>query len=555
MIGIDASGRAGVTSLLNTIVRVEPLWVMGLLCAVVGVMGPAQASKESVDEIAPPAAAEPVQDDLEGEPMRISMDFKDADLKDVLRTFSEQSGINVIATDEVGDRTVTLFLEEVTVMDALDRILDAAGLVCERSVDSEIYLVRPSPEISPTAESSTVTKVYRLKFARVSTSRLARAAEALGSKTPFEAAKQTSSLTSGGGSGSSGGGGGSTSLGSGGGEKEVGIDKVIEKILTKDGKVVVDERTNSLIVSEVPANFPRIEAVLKALDIRTAQILIDAELLETSVAKVKDLGVEWGNEGTVFGLTPAKRTTRFPFSTLFSQKTGSSTSVTLGTLDASQSTAALQALERDINTRILARPKVLTLDNESALIRLTTLQVVGFETTTGEQTSTTSVTPERMTTGVILVVTPQVNERGYITMLVEPSVTQVSTAKVTPPANAGTVVDPKTRSARAMVRIKQGETLVMGGLIDRTEEEITQKVPFLGDIPILGGAFRNKETDRSASELIVFVTPHILEEPEDAQLASSASQMPLVSREQEPATSRQAAIEQRLNALEREQTR
>lgn len=518
---------------------------------------------QSAKADAPPAAESVaalspglVSEELAGEPMRISMDFKDADLKTVLKTFSEQTGINVIASEEVGRRTITLYLEDVTVMDALDRILASAELVSERPAGSQIYVVKPKPPETGEAQVVTVTRVYRLKFARVSTSRLAKAVEALGSQTPFEAQKLTAS-TSTGSSGASGGTGGASSGGFGGGgggaggAAEVGIDKVIENLLTSFGKVVVDGRTNSLIVTDLPDNFARIDAVLKALDIRTAQVLVEAELLETSLSKLKDLGVEWGtgSEGTLLTLSPATRTTRFPFSTFLGEKTGDTTKVTLGTINTAQGQAVLDALERDTETKILARPRVLTLDNESAVIRLTNQQAVAVQTTTvATGAGITQTTPERMTTGVILVVTPQVNQDDFITMLIEPSVTKVVASLI-----SSAIKDPKSRSVRALVRVRNGQTLVMGGLIDRSEQEVLQRVPILSGIPVFGAAFRNKEIDNTASELIVFITPRIVDESMAVQRSAAAAEAPLQAREQEPTEGRQQEIEQRLNVLEREQ--
>lgn len=528
---------------------------------------PAQAVEkggdvQSAKADAPPAAESVaalspglVSEELAGEPMRISMDFKDADLKTVLKTFSEQTGINVIASEEVGRRTITLYLEDVTVMDALDRILSSAELVSERPAGSQIYVVKPK-SVEGEAQVVTVTRVYRLKFARVSTSRLAKAVEALGSQTPFEAQKLTAS-TSTGSSGASGGTGGASAGGFGGGgggaggAAEVGIDKVIENLLTSFGKVVVDGRTNSLIVTDLPDNFARIDAVLKALDIRTAQVLVEAELLETSLSKLKDLGVEWGtgSEGTLLTLSPATRTTRFPFSTFLGEKTGDTTKVTLGTINTAQGQAVLDALERDTETKILARPRVLTLDNESAVIRLTNQQAVAVQTTTvATGAGITQTTPERMTTGVILVVTPQVNQDDFITMLIEPSVTKVVASLI-----SSAIKDPKSRSVRALVRVRNGQTLVMGGLIDRSEQEVLQRVPILSGIPVLGAAFRNKEIDNTASELIVFITPRIVDESMAAQRSAQGAEAPLQAREQEPTEGRQQEIEQRLNVLEREQ--
>ena len=433
---------------------------------------------------------------------------------------------------------MTVYFEDVAVLDALDQLLQAATLTYERPYGSQIYLVKPKPAKDAMVEEL-MTRVYRMRFARVSSTGLANAAKA---------------ASAGSASGSSGFSDGSTSSSSGSSTSQPltgssgTIDDVVKGLVTERGSVVVDGRTNSLIVTDIPDNFPRLDAALAALDVRTRQVMIEAEILETSLAKVKDLGVEWDatTEGDVLTLTPgSSRKTRFPFGWLgHADAPTAPTAFGLSTLDFSTFKGVLQALERDTETKVLARPKVLTLDNESAVIKLTSDQAVGFETTTGESTSTTSVTPERMETGVKLTVTPQVNDGGFITMLVEPSVTKVVKAKVTPPSGSGEVVDPKTRTAKALVRMRQGQTLVLGGLIDRTEEQVVRKVPILGDLPLIGAAFRNTETNNDASEVIVFITPHILDEPETQVVASAAASPPAVRL---PAQSRLDLIEQALD--------
>ncbi|MBI3321568.1 MAG: type II and III secretion system protein, partial [Candidatus Omnitrophica bacterium] len=244
------------------------------------------------------------------------------------------------------------------------------------------------------------------------------------------------------------------------------------------------------------------------------------------------------------------RTTRFPFGFLGDGiAPTSSTPFTAGTLNVSKFQGLLQAIEKDSDTKILARPKVLTLDNESAIIRLTSDEAIGFQTTTGEQTATTTAQPERTTTGVVLVVTPQVNEDGYITMIVEPSVSKTVASKISPPTGQATPRDPKTRSSRTLVRIRSGDTLVVGGLIDRNEEEVLRHVPILSGIPFLGEAFKNTRVDNTASELVVFVTPRLLTETAGAQVAS-VGQAPFAAREQETSPSRGELIEQTLNQFD-----
>lgn len=505
-----------------------------------------------------PAGASPAAETAmpadEEESLRVSMDFQDADLKDVLKVFSKQTGINVIAREDVGQRTITLYLDDVTVLDALDQILTAADLIYERSPGSQIYLVKPKPDAAAVeARSMLETRIYRLKYARVSESHLSKAAEVLMRQTPFEARPLVSVTGTGGASSSA------PTGGAGGGTQEgVGIDQIIEELLTDQGRVSVDGRTNSVVITDVPENFPRLEAALAALDVRTPQVLIEAEMLETTLQKAKDLGLKWGTSGTILKLTPAKRATKFPFvfgdveeniASASTTGTGAisfvrSGQLALGTLDASQANIVLNALEEDTDTKILARPRVLTLDNESAVIRMTSSQSIASEVTqtdigAGVQTTST----ERATTGVILVVTPQVNEHDYVTMLVEPTVSRTVVSEINP-----ALLDPKSRSVRTMVRIRSGDTLVLGGLVDSSDKDILSRVPIMSGIPLLGEAFKHTSKKDTSTELIVFITPRVL--PEAMPQVADASRRPLGLREQEELSSRQSAMEESMQRLE-----
>jgi len=544
--------------------------------AMVTVSPAAWAREEVTGELAsaqPSASPSDEANDVTGEsaegPLRVSMEFQDALLKDVLKTFSQQTGINVVAEGAIGNQPVTLYLEEVTALDALDQILRISNLTYERPPGSEIYIVKAAPKKDPAA--TMVSRLYRLNYARVSKSVLGRAAAAFGAITPFEGGAIDVTSTGGGAQGGGGQSRGGQSRGAQGGgagaTEQVGIDVVIKSLLSKDGSVIVDERTNGLLVTDAPENFPRIEGALAALDVRTPQILVEAEVLETSLSKVKDWGIEWGTKGDLITLTPGSRKTRFPFSWIGHGDAAGHTSAdqfSLSTLDASSFKGVLQALETDTDTKVLARPKVLTLDNESAIIRLTADEAIGFETTTGEQTATTTSEPERQITGVILVVTPQTNADGYITMLVEPSVTKTVASKITPPSGQATPRDTKTRSARTLIRLRSGDTFVVGGLIDHNEEKAVDSVPVLSSIPLIGEAFKNTEVSNTSTELIVFVTPRLLEEPAQTRVAAASAAMTselIVERGPEgvrghaPQAAAQLsqleAMEQTLNTLER----
>ncbi len=462
---------------------------------------------------------------------KVSLDFQDASLKDILKLFSQQSGTNFIADQTVRDRKITLYVDNVAVQDVLDQLLRSNNLTAEQPENSNILIIR---EAAARAVSKTVTRIYHLKYARLSTSVLAKAAASLAGQSSNAAsvAETGTSTTSSGASSSGTSSSGGTSL------KSTGIDLVVQQFLTPQGKMIADERTNSLIITDMPENFPRLEEMIARLDVKTPQILIEVEMLEVSTTKAKDLGVEWGTgtntDNTLTTFTPGQATTRFPFGLLSDRvlvPPGGRAAYTLGTLNISQFQAVLKALQSDQETRLLAHPKVLSLDNEEANIQLTANTAIGKNQTTTATggTGTTTATAERSTTGITLKVTPTINDGGYITMFVEPSLSRPVRSEFFP----ADFVDPKTRTASTLVRVHDGETIVIGGLVDRTEQTTKRRVPGLANVPLVGAAFRKNDDSFVDTELIVFITPHIVSDNVDS-LAKLPLNLPPLAPEQRP---------------------
>ena len=399
----------------------------------------------------------------------ISMDFQDANLKTILKIFSQQAGLNFVASQNVQDRQVTIYFDNVRVEDALNHIMNANNLVYEQESGSNIFIVRESGK----AEIETVTKIYELKYAQLSSPPIA---------------------------------GGASTL-------EPEILTVIRGLISKDGSIVADKRSNSLIIKDVPNQFGIIEEVISRLDVRTPQVMIEAEILETNTTVADQLGVNW--TGTWATLTGPVLNSNWPVNgPLLDHSPGYIK--TAGSMDMSGMGGTLTAILSDSNTKILARPKVLTLNNETARIELTAETAVASVTTTASSegtATTTSGSAERINTGITLDVTPQINKDGYITMHIEPTVIVPVISKFF--AGSGDdakFVDPQTRSAKTTVMVRDGETVVIGGLISKEDTYSFEKIPFLGDVPILGAAFRYKTADESDKELIIFITPHIVKE-------------------------------------------
>ncbi len=418
----------------------------------------------------------------------ISMDFKGAQLTDALKILSQQSGMNFIASQEVFGKTLSIYLDKVPIEEALERILSSNNLTYELKPGSHIFVVRPLDKPA----KQLVTRVYRLKYATVVSSKL----------------NQTLTL----------GQAGNASFSPGGSSQ--GIVAAVKAMLTQDGKIIEDSRTNSLIVTDIPSQFPLIEQTIARLDVKIPQILIEVEMLDISKTTADLLGAKFGD--TPFTFTGGERDTIYPFDRNKAManfvKLGGvgfefeDAEYRVGTLSFAGLAMTLQFLRTQSDTRNLARPRILTLDNETAEISIKTNEAIGLaSTTTSSQSTAVSVSQaERVETGIFLRVTPQADiDNAEITMAIEPRVIQARTGQT---FGSQTFKDPEERGTKSVLRVLDGDTIVLGGLLRTNQEETRTSVPVLGRIPFLGAAFRHKDKSESQRELIIFITPHIIQE-------------------------------------------
>jgi type IV pilus assembly protein PilQ len=484
----------------------------------------------------------------------ISMDFQDAHLKDLLKVLSIQSGLNFIASEGLQDRKITLYLDNVPLDKAMDKLFKANNLTFDLDREANIFVVKDwgKPQVE------TITKVFFLKHATVSSSSLLKEMSyQLRATTTAKTETETTVTTEGGGDGDIG-----------------GITSAVAKLLSSNGSVIEDFRTNSLIVTDIPSRIPIISQVIVSLDVPVPQVMLEVEMLDVNKGLVDKLGVDWPEALAKLDLTLLQRTTAFPFrGSKFANTSGNTTTMTTtGTTPKGEggvswaansfgpgiftlvgSELILNFLRTQTDTKTLARPKILTLNNGSAEIKITTQEVVGEKKITSGEGGAASITyeAERYETGVSLRVTPQINlETGEITMFIVPTVTEANKSSVAS-AFGATYWNPEVRSTKSIVKVKDGETVVLGGLIRNEFSQTDQKLPFLGDIPLIGGLFRYKYKDKDKQrELLVFITPHILKE-KDLQLAQTSRS--ILVREQGVATgfSRKAIISSTLNSFEK----
>jgi type II secretory pathway component GspD/PulD (secretin) len=333
----------------------------------------------------------------------------------------------------------------------------------------------------------TITRIYTLKYASVSSSPLVTEIQTY--------LKEKQSAT----------------------KESVGISEAIRKVLSPQGKLIEEPRTNSLIITDVPAKFPLIEEIIKKLDVPTPQIMLEVEMLDVNKNRLEKMGIKFGditNYPSLLQLTitGAQRGTKFPFSSLWPEE--GATSPKDKTLPGIISFAnpyqiILDFIKSQSDTRILARPRILTLNNEPAEIKITANEAVNEKRTKDANTGDITTTYERMEVGISLRITPQINlENNEITMFVVPEVSNTKLSNV-----ASNVYDPEKRETKNLVKVKDGETIIVGGLIHNEFSQTNTKLPILGDIPIVGSFFRHKNVGKNSErELLIFITPHIIKE-------------------------------------------
>jgi type IV pilus assembly protein PilQ len=405
-------------------------------------------------------------------------EFQGDDVGQVLRLLARQAKVNMVVSDAVTG-TVTMRLEDVTALQAISIIVKAKGLFMDK-IDN-VYYIKTATE--RTAEP-TETDNYQFSYAR---------------------AKDVSPL-------------------------------VASQLASKDPPQI-DERTNTIFFRETRSNIDNIRKMLLQIDKPTKQVMIEARLVEVTADPVQAYGINWA--GTVGSFTAPKTFSYGGFNTTtppkpgeniptnglalgnqtssnffgsFSQLSGVANSA-FAILSVPQFSATLQALNEDSDAEFLANPRVVTADNQQAKIEILRNQPVP-QLNFNEQTATAVFGGfQDKVFGNTLVVRPSINKDNYITLSVKPEISnkvgdfdfQFNGADVKSP-----IID--KRSLDSSVLIRSGDTLAIGGLISDQVSKSKTKVPLLGDIPVLGYPFQSHANERHKRNLLIFVTPTIIDQ-------------------------------------------
>ncbi|HEB76629.1 MAG TPA: type IV pilus secretin family protein [Nitrospirae bacterium] len=394
---------------------------------------------------------------------KISLDFQDADIIPIFRLLADVSGYNIVVDPQVKGK-ITIKLINVPWDQALDLILKThnLGMVVEGNIIRIAplsVLVKEREEAIKAKDAARkaeplVTKVFPISYAEVSKVKSA-------------------------------------------------IDQA--KILSERGSVSVDQRISSLIVKDVPSNMPKVESLIKTLDKATPQVMIEARIVEVNTNVSQEFGVRWGfaasssnRLSSVGGLTPY--VVDFPAA---GAGPGSGSGITFGFLNAARTLSLnveLSALETTGKLKIVSNPRIITVDNQEAFISQ------GKSIPVRKLTSEGTVSTEFKDVKLELKVKPHITPDESVILSVEAKKEELDP---TIPSVEG-VPGTDKKEAKTNVIIKDGETLVIGGIYKTVNNDSESGVPRLSDVPFLGWLFKSKKKEAQTNELLIFITPRIV---------------------------------------------
>ncbi len=282
------------------------------------------------------------------------------------------------------------------------------------------------------------------------------------------------------------------------------LGPALQDAVTKNlGKLLLDERTNRIVVTDTPDSLERIARVVEAFDARSMEVFIDAKILQVSLSDKFQLGIDWEV------LARENITVKGP--NALNLTSGGSLKIAQAALNgAGDYKTLVEALRTFGSTRILSEPRLMVVNNQEAKILVGSKEP--YVTTQISQTGTgTAVTAEAVNfidVGVKMHVTPAVTRDGFVQMKIRPEISSKTGVLTTSQKNEIPIVE--STEAETVLIVEDGGTVILGGLIKDENSLDEQRIPLLGDIPILGLPFRSTKKTVKRTELVVFLTPHIV---------------------------------------------
>lgn len=277
----------------------------------------------------------------------------------------------------------------------------------------------------------------------------------------------------------------------------------ISEVLTNNlGKLKFDKRSNRIVVTDTAGKIEEVRKIVKAFDQKEPEVLIEAKIVQIVLSDEHKMGVDWE------AIVSDYHSLNFNSSLSVLNSAQKSGKISIGTISQDDYAVLLEALDTVGKTNILSSPRVVTLNNQETKILVGSTEP--YVTTTPTPSSGLSTTAESVNfieLGIKLFVTPMIHEDNFITMKIKPEVSSV-TPNITTANNTTPVVE--TSEAETTISVKNGITIVIGGLIKDEKIDSIKKIPLLGDLPLVGFAFRNQDKLIRKTELVIFLTPKII---------------------------------------------
>ena len=466
----------------------------------------------------PPLAEEAINEGLKINKERISLDLKGIDINELFRLLSLKMGVTIAPSRSVTGR-VNIFLNNLTFEDALDVIMISQDLACERREGIINIMTAADYEriYGKKYNEKRKFKSLRLNYAKPSA--------------VFTALNQVKSDV------------GKIIV-----DESTGIVMLIDipeklELLEKTakdldkplqteifdikyakpsdlktqlasaitpgaGEVFVDERSTKAVISDLPDKMKKIRRMFSAFDSETKEVYVEAEIVQITLNSEYQRGINW--ETTAWKGLDLKGT--FPVASSFTPTTALTTSnlqVAIGTLAGDNFTVNLQMLETFGNTRILSRPRIMIINNQEAKILVGTHEAyVSQSQSQAQSTTVTSENIQFIDVGIKLNIVPSINKDGYITMKIKPEVSSVIRTLTTSLGSQIPIVD--TSQAETTIKVKDGTMIVIAGLMKEERRKDSNGFPILSKIPILGAMFGATASKSQKTELVFFITPHIV---------------------------------------------
>ena len=387
---------------------------------------------------------------------KVSFNFKEADLLTVVRLMASQENLNLVLGGDLNG-SVTLKLNDVTLETAMDAILHVNGY--EWFLQENIIIIKPSSQESQLS-GELDTQIYRLRYVHGSI-----------------------------------------------------ITEALEEVLTQRGKVKSLSSSQSLdyefevddivMVTDVPSNFALIDRVIGTIDQEGAQINIAVKFIETTLKHGETIGIDWSLRQSL--QLPGDKKGVISDNINLGEMVLDMDTMSFATLTAPVVSAMLDLLANDDDTKLLQEPQVTTMNNSPANIVVGTTVPILVPQGEGSVFGTNPYTYENQDVNIALDVLPRLNAHNAISLAINASVQSII-------GYIGEDSRPiiSNKETNTNVRVKNGETLLIGGMIFDTEEEKISKLPILGDLPLIKNLFRYSSSKKEQKELLIFITPTII---------------------------------------------